>query len=392
MADRAGADHRAAGLAPAGDRRCRALGVEGHLDDAKAAAQQGLHGRIDGCGRQPAQDRHGALAADSGCDLGSAEAFGHSCDVDCHGHILRPRMALGWAPVRSLGIDVGATNVKWAAVETDGGTVLARGREPTAAQRGPEAVLARLGELARTVAETHRVERIGLALPGPLDLERGRTVFLPNMPGWRDIPVAEGLAAAAGLPVALLNDARAFTLAEHRLGAGRGARTMVGITLGTGVGGGVIAEGRLLLGLNGTAGEIGHQTLEPGGLPCPCGNTGCLEQYASGPAIARAAGAATAEAVTIAAREGDPNALAALEQAGTYLGLGIANVALAVGPEAVVVGGGVSAAGDLILQPACRELRRRVTVMPVERIHLVRAELGDHAGALGAALWASARE
>jgi glucokinase len=162
---------------------------------------------------------------------------------------------------------------------------------------------------------------------------------------------------------------------------------MVGFTIGTGIGGGVVVDGRLLLGMNGTIGELGHQAIVPDGPPCGCGSHGCLEALAAGPAIARAAGMATPEDVVDAARSGDRRAGAVLEQAGAYLGIGIANVVLTVGPERVVIGGGVAEAGELILRPARDELARRVTVMPLERISVLSAELGTGAGAIGAALW-----
>jgi glucokinase len=286
----------------------------------------------------------------------------------------------------NLGIDVGGTNIKWVLLADDH-HVLAEGEIATHADLGPDAVMRRIVDLAQTAASTHPVRRVGIGMPGPLDLERGRTVFLGNLPGWADYPVVDPLEAELELPVALINDARAFTLAELGLGAGAGARTMVGFTIGTGVGGGIVVDGQLLLGMNGTIGEIGHQTLDVDGPPCGCGNRGCLEQFAAGPAIARAAAMKTPEQVFEAARAGDRAARDVLARAGTYLGIGIANVVLAVGPERVVVGGGVAAAGELILEPARQEFRRRVTVMPLERIQIVPAALGPRAGAIGAALW-----
>jgi glucokinase len=292
--------------------------------------------------------------------------------------------------MRTLGIDVGGTNVKWVVLDRTEG--IAEGSFETHAELGPAAVLEHIAAVGREVSAAHGpVARAGIGLPGPLDLERGRTVFLGNLPGWEDQAVVEPLEAMLGLPVSLINDARAFTLAEHQLGAGRGCETMVGFTIGTGLGGGIVVDGRLLMGMNGTIGEIGHQTILPDGPRCGCGNNGCLEQYAAGPAIARAAGMATPEEVFEAARAGDAAATGVLERAGAFLGIGIANVVLTVGPERVVVGGGVAAAGDLILEPARRELARRVTVMPLERISVVPAALGTGAGAIGAALW-SARE
>ncbi len=292
-----------------------------------------------------------------------------------------------------LGIDLGGTNVKTIVVDADDPSHIEFDESSeTRAELGRDAVLERIVAGARrAIAAVGRVERVGVGAPGPLDIERGRSVRMPNLPGWEDVPIVAELEARLGLPVALINDARALTLAEHTLGAGRGTEAMACFALGTGVGGGVVVGGRLLLGMNGTVGELGHQTIEPAGLTCTCGSRGCLEQYASGPAIARAAGTPTAREVVAAAQAGDERALAVLETTGTALGIGIANVVLAIGPARVVVGGGVAQAGDLLLEPARRELFRRVRVMPVDRVEIVRGELGPHAGALGAALWALTR-
>lgn len=292
-----------------------------------------------------------------------------------------------------LGIDLGGTNVKTIVVDADDPSHIEFDESSeTRAELGRDAVLERIVAGARrAIGAVRRVERVGVGAPGPLDIERGRAVRMPNLPGWEDVPIVAELEARLGLPVALINDARALTLAEHTLGAGRGTEAMACFALGTGVGGGVVVGGRLLLGMNGTVGELGHQTIEPAGLTCTCGSRGCLEQYASGPAIARAAGTPTAREVVAAAQAGDERALAVLETTGTALGIGIANVVLAIGPARVVVGGGVAQAGDLLLEPARRELFRRVRVMPVDRVEIVRGELGPHAGALGAALWALTR-
>lgn len=293
--------------------------------------------------------------------------------------------------MRVLGVDIGGTSVKWVVLESEPEPrVVADGQVAIERELGPHVALDGIAALARELdAATGGLDRVGLGMPGPLDLERGRTVFLGNFPGWEDAPVVEPLERVTGLPVALVNDARAFTLAELELGAGRGCSALVGYTIGTGVGGGVVVDGRLLMHANGTVGELGHQTLEPDGPRCGCGNRGCLEAFSAGPAIARAAGLATPELVVEAARAGDPNAAAVLSRAGEYLGIGMANAAVAVGPERIVVGGGVAAAGDLILEPARREFARRLTVMPAERIPIVPAELGVGSGAVGAALWAT---
>jgi glucokinase len=295
--------------------------------------------------------------------------------------------------MRALGIDLGGTAIKACVLETGPRpSVLHDASTETRPEEGPEAVLDRMAAVGReALAAVGPVTAVGVGMPGPLDVEAGRSLFMTNLPGWEGQPIVAPLQERFGLPVALINDVRAFTLAELELGAGRGASTVICFALGTGVGGGVVIDGKLLLGMNGSVGELGHQTIEPDGPPCPCGNRGCLEQYVSGPAIARAAGLETAEQVFEAVRGGDVAAAAVLERAGRYLGIGIANAVLAVGPERVIVGGGVAAAGDLLLEPARREFEQRLRVMPLDRIAIVPAELGPRAGAVGAALWGASQ-
>jgi glucokinase len=229
---------------------------------------------------------------------------------------------------------------------------------------------------------------IGIGVPGLYDPAAGTARFLVNVPGpWAGQPIAGPVSAAAGLPAVLVNDARAFGLAELRLGAGRGAASMIGLTLGTGVGGVIAIDGRVLQGHDGTAGEIGHQTIDPDGPPCGCGNRGCLDRMAGADAIAAAAGRATVAAAAEAARAGDPVAVAAFAQAGEYVGRVLAGAIVLLWPERVVVGGGVAAAGELLLGPVRGEIRRRACVAPVDAIAVVAAELGPSAGAVGAALW-----
>jgi glucokinase len=289
---------------------------------------------------------------------------------------------------RHLGLDVGGTNVKWAVVDEEG-TLIGAGSSATAGDEGPEAVMDRLARLARHVAqEAGGVDTVGVGLPGLYDAARGTARFLPNLAGdWSGVRVAGPVAAAAGAPAALINDVRAFTLAEHRVGAGRGCSNMVGLALGTGVGGGIIVDGRLHSGLDGTAGEIGHQTVIPDGPPCTCGNRGCVEPLANAAALARAGGRSSADEVVAAARGDDEVALQALEQVGRYLGIAVANVIVVLSPERVVVGGGVAGAGDMLLDPLRAEVRRRVFVTPLDRIAILPAALGPVAGAIGAALW-----
>ncbi len=287
-----------------------------------------------------------------------------------------------------LGVDLGVTNLKWAVLERTAGTwaTLDCGQVPTLSAEGPDAVIARLATTAGTmVGRWPAIASLGIGVPGLYDPVAGSTRFLVNMPGdWAGRPVAPPVAAALDLPVALINDARAFGLAELRLGAGRGASSLVGLTLGTGIGGVIAIDGKVHLGHDGTGGEVGHQTIDPDGPLCGCGNRGCLEAYARADRIAAACGTATAEAAVLAARAGDPQALAGLSEVGRRLGIGIANMIAVISPDRVVIGGGIAAAGDLLLDPIRDELRRRVFTTSLDEVEVVTAELGTWAGAIGA--------
>ncbi len=213
---------------------------------------------------------------------------------------------------------------------------------------------------------------IGIGLPGLLDLEQGTTVFLPNLPGqWPNIPVRSTISEQTGLPVAILNDARAITFGEWKFGAGRGVDTIACFTIGTGVGGGLIVNGKLHMGIGGTAGELGHQTIDYNGPRCGCGNYGCLEAFASGPAISALGLKAVVQGLTTdigklvnydlnkitpdviakAAAQGDPIAREIFTQVGRYFGIAIANILVTISPRKVVLGGGVAAAGELLFDP-----------------------------------------
>ena len=289
-----------------------------------------------------------------------------------------------------LGLDLGATNVKWAVVDRDdeSWSITDRGQFPTAAADGADAVLQRMADLAeRAVTERPVIGTIGVALPGLFDASSGVATFLPNLPpDWEGHQVVDPIHSRLGLPVTLVNDARAFGLAELRLGAGRGCRTMVGLVLGTGVGGVVVVGGEVHFGHDGTAGEVGHQTLHPDGPPCTCGNRGCLEAFARADAVAAASGTATAEEAMAAARAGDASALAGMAEVGRWLGIGISNLIVVLTPDRVVLGGGVAGAGDLLLEPIRDEVRRRVHVTDLDAVEIVTGELGTWAGAIGAAV------
>ncbi len=300
---------------------------------------------------------------------------------------------------RHLGLDLGGTNLKWAVVEHASGTwtTLAHEQVPTRTgpdpERMPDTIVAQLGEVAvLAIAEHGPVLSVGIGVPGLYDPATGRTRFLVNVPGpWAGHVVAGPVSEAVGVPAFLINDARAFGLAELRLGAGRGAFSMVGLTLGTGVGGVLAVEGRVHQGHDGTAGEIGHQTIDPDGPWCGCGNRGCVEAYARADQIAAACGTETAEEAVRAARAGDQRAISGLRDVGRYLGIGIANMITVLSPDRIVIGGGVSAAGDLLFEPIREEIRRRVRTTAIDDVVVVAAELGTWAGSIGAAVHGAER-
>ena len=291
---------------------------------------------------------------------------------------------------RHLGLDLGGTNIKWVVAEQDGAgwSVLGRDQVPTPAADGPDAVVGRLATVGlEAVARHPGVTSVGIGVPGLYDPAAGTTRFLVNIPGaWAGKPVASPIGAALGLPAFLINDARAFGLAELRLGAGRGASSMIGFTLGTGVGGVIAIDGRIHQGHDGTAGELGHQTIEPDGPWCHCGNRGCLEAFARADQIAAACGAATAEEAVERARAGDARAIEGLAEVGRYLGIGIASMITVISPDKVVIGGGIAASADLFLGQIEAELRRRVFTTSLDAVEIVTAELGTWAGAIGAAV------
>jgi glucokinase len=317
-----------------------------------------------------------------------------------------------------IGCDLGGTNIKAGIVNLEEGSVLHADSIPTNSQDGHDAVMERMADLLHSLISESGMDQsellgIGVSAPGVIDLKNGTTLFLPNLSGqWRNVPLGNTLSAALNLPVTLLNDVRAITYGEYIYGAGQGVNRMACFAIGTGVGGGLVLNGELLLGFQGTAGEFGHQTVEINGLRCSCGNYGCLEAYTSGPAIASRAEKAvrqgfttliaemidhdlnkiTPEIVARAAEEGDEIAQEIWDSVGHYLGTGIANICVAFGPERVVLTGGVAAAGDLLLKPIKKTLQERVFVMPIKNVEVVLSSLGTDAGILGMASWASSKQ
>ena len=284
--------------------------------------------------------------------------------------------------MKRLGLDLGGTNIK--RVVLDGERIVERNSQPTRSEDGVDVVLERLAAMAR---EAGSIDSVGVALPGLFDAD-GRGVLLPNLHGdWVGRPIAEPLGCALGRPVRLINDGHAFALAEARIGAARGINDVLCIVCGTGIGGGLVIDGRLHLGIEDRAGEVGHHTVLPDGPPCGCGNRGCLETVAGARAIASTAGQTSFDDVVTAARNGDGRAGEALRRAAAFIGIAIANLTIFLPPRRIVVGGGVAAAGDLLLEPLRAEVERRAgRVAPLHAIGIVRATLGADAGAVGAAL------
>jgi len=312
----------------------------------------------------------------------------------------------------SVGVDLGGTNLRAAVVNVETGAVTGEVRAPTQAEGGPPAVIERMAALIGQAVEKagQEVGAVGIGVPGLYDPATNHTRFLPNLPTtWPQVPLGPEIEARVHRPTVLMNDARAFTLAEATFGAGRGADRVVGMTLGTGIGGGVVIGGRLLFGHDGTAGEVGHQIIDYNGPLCGCGTRGCLEAHVTGPAIAAMGMRAvrqgrttlirdqvngdlnriTPEVIVKAARRRDIVAREILDEAGLYLGLGVANLITLFSPDVVVIGGGVSDAGEWLFRPIRKAVRERCHVTPVEKVRIEQAALGDKAGVIGAAVWAA---
>lgn len=284
-----------------------------------------------------------------------------------------------------LAVDLGGTELRAALVDQTG-AFLAAASTTTDAQGGPAAVVEQIAALVaplRSHPTAACVTRLGIAAPGPLDPHAGIVLAAPMLRGWVDVPLAALLCRRLALDVVLENDANAAALGEWRFGAGRGARSIVYVTISTGIGGGVIVDGALLHGRRGLAGEIGHMIVTQADTPCACGGSGCWEAVASGTALARAAGR-PGQHVEAAARQGDAAALALLDAEACWLGIGLANLLHLYSPERLVMGGGVMACLDLMRPRIEATLRSRA--MPAYRdVAVVAAELGGRAGLVGAA-------
>jgi len=284
------------------------------------------------------------------------------------------------------GIDLGGTQVRVAVARSDG-RIVATSRNRTDALRTPRRVVEWASEQVARLADGEAVRGVGIGAPGPTDPERGVLVNPPNLPGWRNVPLAALVREVFGCPAHLENDANLAGLGEHRHGAGRGTRTMVYITWSTGVGAGLILDGRLFSGAHGTAGEVGHMILDPNGPLDSCGQRGCVEAYCGGGALARETGA-PAEALFDEAAAGDGEASARVREAATMMGYALVNIANLFDPEVVVMGGGVTRSWRQVAPVMEQVLRASPFVKPSRRPRLRRAQLGDRAGQVGAVEWA----
>jgi glucokinase len=312
-----------------------------------------------------------------------------------------------------VGVDLGGTNIVVGAMPEDGSRQLALRTEPTRSDQGADAVVDRIARnidtvVAETIADTSAKRSdflgVGIGAPGPLDRERGIVITTPNL-GWTNFPLREVISQRVDLPATLDNDANCATLGEWWIGAARGGVNVVGMTIGTGIGGGLILGGKLYHGSSDVAGEIGHTTIDVTGRRCKCGNYGCLEAYASGPSIAERAREAlvggtddtllhrmvkgrldelTAAIVYDAAKRGDDTALEVVRETARLLGAGVANLLNVYNPDVVVVAGGVTNAGDALFEPLRREVRKRAFKPAVDACRIVPGSLQGSAGMVGA--------
>ena len=312
------------------------------------------------------------------------------------------------APANSdlmLAVDLGGTHLRAATVD-DRGNIHFRLRQDTPRTGRPEDIVNALVHAARqgekqTTAEAGHIGVIAVALPGSVNVEAGRIVKVPNLPGLDGFPLIEALTSELGRPAMLENDANAAAVGEMWQGAGRGRRTIICVTLGTGVGGGIILNGRLWRGVNESAGEIGHMCVDPfGGVACTCGSNGCLEAYASATALVRMAREAmtrhpnsilranqdlTSEEIYKAGVAGDELALEVFRRMGVYLGIGLANLINVLNPEMIVIGGGVVNGWELFAPDMQHQIAERTFSPAAAQVAVVRGECGDDAGLLGAA-------
>ena len=311
---------------------------------------------------------------------------------------------------KRIGIDVGGTNVKIALV--DEGKIIYSNSVPTYAKMGYEYTVNSMKDAIRDLLKETKlqptdIEGIGFGFPGQIDCQKGIVRLAPNIPGWVNVPIAQMIEEEFNIPTRIDNDVRCAALGELKFGAGRGCENFICITVGTGIGSGIVINGKVVRGASNAAGELGHIKLQMQGGPiCGCGDTGCLEAFASGPSIVAMAqdyirggkstkfremaaaegGEITPYMVAKAAEAGDPVAKRIFEIVGEYIGIGLTSVINLLNPEKVIIGGGVAEAGDLLFDPIRRTIKERAMVVAGEAVEIVPAELGNSAGVIGASM------
>ncbi len=309
-----------------------------------------------------------------------------------------------------IGIDLGGTNVKTAVVSREG-EVMGKDSRPTDADQGLEAVLDKMVEGVDAALQAAKVRRAdvlaaGIGAPGPMNWQTGVVFAPPNLPGWKDVPLARLMRERLQIPVYVDNDANVACYGEFWLGVGRNVDSMALLTLGTGVGGGIVLMGQLLRGPDGTAGEIGHLCVKRDGRQCNCGAKGCLEQYASVSGMLKTArkrieqgglntfllemcggdlDSLTGKMISDAVEQGDTFAKWVMEETGRWLGTGIGSIINLLNPEMVVLGGGMIGAGDVLFNPVRETARAQSFDVPGKRAEIIPAALGGDAGVIGAA-------
>ncbi len=308
-----------------------------------------------------------------------------------------------------IGVDVGGTNVKIALVDFDGKIVYSN-TVPTRAEMGYEAGVNNIKQaikelMQETSATAKTIEAIGFGLPGQIDYKEGLVKNLPNIPGWVNIPLAKIMEEEFLIPTRLDNDVRCAALGELNFGAGKGCENLICITVGTGIGSGIVLNGKLVRGASNAAGEIGHIKMQMTGGPlCGCGDYGCFEAYASGPAIVTMAkeyisggksakykematdGIITPYVVAQAALQGDAVSIQIFKQMGKIIGTGLASVVNLLNPQKIIIGGGVADAGDILLEPIRQTILDRAMPIQGQCVEVVSAQLANSAGVIGASL------
>ena len=308
-----------------------------------------------------------------------------------------------------IGVDIGGTNVKVALVDFEG-KILYSNTVPTRAEMGYEAGVNNIKQAIKELMSESRtdskaIEAIGFGLPGQIDYKAGIVKNLPNIPGWVNIPLAKMIEDEFKIPTRLDNDVRCAALGELNFGAGKGCENLICITVGTGIGSGIVLNGKLIRGASNAAGEIGHIKMDMTGGPlCGCGDYGCFEAYASGPAIVTMAkeyisggksakykematdGIITPYIVAQAALQGDPVSIQIFKQMGKIIGTGLASVVNLLNPEKIIIGGGVADAGEILLEPIRQTILDRAMPIQGNTVKVVPAQLANSAGVIGASL------